>query len=84
MLFSIMSSELKMENTCQSTVEWLLVTQMQFLRKLQNFWEIWNPDYLEERYIGELLKRPQLLRSQEYLVNATITRALILQSGLLE
>lgn len=79
-----MSSELKMENTCQSTVEWLLVTQMQFLRKLQNFWEIWNPDYLEERYIGELLKRPQLLRSQEYLVNATITRALILQSGLLE
>lgn len=84
MLFSVMSSELKMENTCQSTVEWLLVTQMQFLRKLQNFWEIWNPDYLEERYIGELLKRPQLLRSQEYLVNATITRALILQSGLLE
>lgn len=79
-----MSSELKMENTCQSTVEWLLVTQMQFLRKLQNFWEIWNPDYLEERYIGELLKRPQFLRSQEYLVNATITQALILQSGLLE
>lgn len=35
MLFSAMSLELKLENICQSTVEWLLTTQMQFLRKLQ-------------------------------------------------
>lgn len=32
-----MSLELKLENICQSTVEWLLSTQMQFFEKTAKF-----------------------------------------------
>ena len=49
MLFSAVSLNLKLENTGQSALEWLQVTQMRFYM---------NPDCSDERYIGESLKRP--------------------------